>query len=246
MQKKVGFVHVAILAVILSAGLIGAAYMLSRFFIKLEKDKLLCVKGFAKKIVKSDIGYFEFTIRSKSNSTPADCYMRLNKAMALAIARLLKDGFKPEEISRGNIQQSEVYKKIKGKRTNSILYHTLNQSVRVKSKNVDLIKKKFRNLNSLLAKNINISVSSPQYFISDLNEYKIELLAKATENARLRAETIAGKSGAKIGKIVWAQQGVIQITEPLSTETSCYGLYDTDSLEKVIKIVVTIKYTVDK
>jgi hypothetical protein len=244
-ERKTGFVYVALSAIILAIGLIASAYMLSRFFVKIEKDKLLCVKGFSEKIVKSDVGYFTFTISTKSDSL-SNCYKQMNESMALAVKQLKEDGFKEEEISKENFYNHPVYKKEKGKDTNILLYYNLRQNVKVKSDNVDLINKKYKNLNSLLGKNIDIFVNSPSYFISDLNKYKIELLAKATENAKLRAKTIAGNSGADIGKVIWAQQGVIQITAPLSTETSSYGIYDTSSLKKAIKIVVTLKFTVDE
>ncbi|MFA6715319.1 MAG: SIMPL domain-containing protein [Victivallales bacterium] len=246
MQKNFGLRHVIVLALIIAAALIISACTLSRFFIKLEKDKLLCVKGVSQKIVKSDVGFFSFLITEKSKISAAKCYMRLNSSMQTAIKRLKEYGFKDDEITLHKIYTSEINKKDKGRDTNEVLYYVQQQGVTVKSTNVDLLCQKYRELNSLLAQDINIDINSPQYFISDLEKYKIELLATATQNARLRAETIAGNSGSEIGKVVWAQQGVIQITAPLSTETSDYGVYNKDSMEKAIKIVVTVKYTVGK
>jgi hypothetical protein len=234
------------LSLIIAAALIISAYTLSRFFIKLEKDKLLCVKGFAEKIVKSDVGFFSFRITAKTKTNAADCYKLLNRSMQTALTELKKYGFKDEEVTLHNVYSSEINKKDKGKDTNEILYYVQTQGVTVKSNNVNLLRQKHKELNSLLAQGINIDVDSPEYFISDLNKYKLELLAAATKNAKLRAETIAKNSGGEIGKVVWAQQGVIQITAPLSTETSSYGVYNKDSMEKSIKIVVTLKYTVGK
>ncbi|MDD5598659.1 MAG: SIMPL domain-containing protein [Victivallaceae bacterium] len=246
MQKNFGLRHVIVLALIIAAALIISACTLSRFFIKLEKDKLLCVKGFAEKIVKSDVGFFRFRITARTKTSPAACYKLLNRSMQTALAELKKYGFNDNEITPHNVCSSQIYKKEKGKETNEILYYVQQQDVTVKSNDVELIRQKHKELNSLLAQGIEIDVNSPEYFISDLNKYKIELLAQATENARLRAQTIAKNSGAETGKVVWAQQGVIQITAPLSTETSGDGIYNTDSLEKAIKLVVTLKYTVEK
>jgi hypothetical protein len=41
-----------------------------------------------------------------------------------------------------------------------------------------------------------------------------------------------------------ANQGVFQITAPYSTEVSDWGQYDVNSIEKVVKAVVTIDYSV--
>jgi len=53
------------------------------------------------------------------------------------------------------------------------------------------------------------------------------------------------KSGGVLGKIISARQGVIQITAPCSDEISDYGAYDTKSLQKIIKIVVTAEFMVN-
>ena len=39
-----------------------------------------------------------------------------------------------------------------------------------------------------------------------------------------------------MGSLVSARQGVIQITKPNSTRTSSYGIYDTETIEKVVKL----------
>ena len=246
MGKNYRFAHVLTAAMILAAALITSAYLLSRFLVKLEKDKMLCVKGYAEKTVKSDVGYFTFGITAKSKTSTKYAYFILNKSMETAVKMLKELGFKDDEISKANMYSSAVFKIVNGKATNEVLYYQITQTAKVKSKNVDLVNKKHKNLNSLLAQGINIDIADPSYFISDLNKYKIELLEQATKNARLRAQTIAKCSGSTIGKVVWAQQGVIQITAPLSTETSSYGVYNTDSMNKSIKIVVTLKYIVGK
>jgi hypothetical protein len=42
-----------------------------------------------------------------------------------------------------------------------------------------------------------------------------------------------------------AQQGVFQITARHSTDTSGYGMYDTATIEKTAKAVVTLEYAID-
>ena len=45
--------------------------------------------------------------------------------------------------------------------------------------------------------------------------------------------------------LISAQQGVLQITERHSTETSGYGVYDTATIEKTAKAVVTLEYAIE-
>jgi len=71
------------------------------------------------------------------------------------------------------------------------------------------------------------------------------LLAQATEDGYCRALTLAQGSKGKIGALTSAQQGVFQITERHSTDTSGGGEYDTSSIEKTAKAVVMLEYAIE-
>ena len=60
-------------------------------------------------------------------------------------------------------------------------------------------------------------MSGPEFFVSHLDKVKIDLMKRATENGRDRAEVMAKSAGEKLGSLVSARQGVIQITKPNST-----------------------------
>jgi hypothetical protein len=60
----------------------------------------------------------------------------------------------------------------------------------------------------------------------------------------MRAEELAKNSGSEVGKLKYASQGVFQITPVNSTDVSDYGIYDTTTIEKSIKAVVTIEYSI--
>ncbi|MFN2352064.1 MAG: hypothetical protein ABR497_08980 [Kiritimatiellia bacterium] len=49
-----------------------------------------------------------------------------------------------------------------------------------------------------------------------------------------------------MGALISARQGVFQITTRHSTDTSGYGTYDTTTIEKTAKAVVTLEYTVEQ
>lgn len=86
--------------------------------------------------------------------------------------------------------------------------------------------------------------SLPDFFVSNLDNIKLELIAKATEDGSRRARIMARNSGGKIGTLNSARQGVFQITSPNSTATSGYGIYDTATIKKTVKAVVTLRYTI--
>ena len=97
-------------------------------------------------------------------------------------------------------------------------------------------------LYSLTAAGININISSVEYFISNPEQYKLELIDSATQAAYQRAKVMAEKCGSKLGNLTNARQGVIQITRPASNDTSDYGTYDTRTINKVMRVVVTLDF----
>ena len=73
---------------------------------------------------------------------------------------------------------------------------------------------------------------------------KLQMLSEASDNARSRGQMLVGSSG-KLGGLRSASQGVFQITSPLSTEVSDMGISDTESIDKVVKAVVTLEYAIE-
>lgn len=90
-----------------------------------------------------------------------------------------------------------------------------------------------------------LEFSQLEYFYSGIAELKHSLLAEATRDARRRAEEIAGSSDGSIGKLVSARAGVFQITEPLSTEVSGFGVHSTATRRKEITVTVHADFTLD-
>jgi hypothetical protein len=90
----------------------------------------------------------------------------------------------------------------------------------------------------LLESGVVLQYSRLEYFFSGIDELKHSLLGQATEDARRRAEEIAGGSGLAIDRIVAARAGVFQITEPFSTEVSDYGVHNTSTRTKEITVTV--------
>ena len=97
----------------------------------------------------------------------------------------------------------------------------------------------------LLGEGVLLQSSQLEYFYSGLAAVKRSLLARATEDAKMRAEEIASATNESIGGIVSARAGVFQITEPYSTETAAYGVYNTSSREKQIRVTLHAVFRLD-
>jgi hypothetical protein len=114
----------------------------------------------------------------------------------------------------------------------------------VRSANIELVSSKHKELFSLLAQGIEVMVEPPLFFIGNLEKYKQELISGATINATERASIMTRNCGAKIVRLLSARQGVIQITAPDSANNSDYGIFDTESPQKVIKVVVSLDFLI--
>jgi hypothetical protein len=86
---------------------------------------------------------------------------------------------------------------------------------------------------------------APEYLYTKIQEAKVEMLAAAARDAKLRAEQIAEATESEIGAVRAARMGVLQITPAYSVEVSDYGINDTSSLEKDITAVVSMEFEID-
>jgi uncharacterized protein len=123
--------------------------------------------------------------------------------------------------------------------------YNLKQSVTVESKDIDKVEKISREVTELIESGIEFNSSAPSYYYSKLSELKVDLLAKASADAKLRAATIAKNSGSGLGSIKKATMGVFQITGQNANEDYSYGgAFNTSAKNKTASITIKIDYAV--
>ncbi len=234
----------SMVAVILAAGMVLSAALLSKFFIRIKHEQAITVKGYAEADVTSDIGKFYCTCTARG-TTLQEAYAQLQTARDHARDYLLKAGFSTNEIEMGTIETVKILKKdAQGRETNETEYYDGYQTITITSVHVERIRDISTRITELIRDGLDIRATSPEFFVSDLKDTKLNLLARATEDGYRRALALAGGSQGRIGALQSAQQGVFQITRRNSTDTSGYGEYDTSTIEKTAKSVVTLQYAV--
>ncbi|MBX2930377.1 MAG: SIMPL domain-containing protein [Chitinophagaceae bacterium] len=121
--------------------------------------------------------------------------------------------------------------------------YNLTGEVTVNSQNIELVEKISREVTELLQKGIEFNSMQPSFYYTKLHDLKIDLLAKAAADAKLRAETIAKSSGTKISNLKKAVTGVFQITGKNDNEEYSYGgSFNTTSKEKTASITIRSEY----
>jgi hypothetical protein len=110
-----------------------------------------------------------------------------------------------------------------GNDTHELCDYAHNQSVVINSPHVEAITRLSRQVISLIEQGIKVTSASPSCFYRDLDALKVEMLARATENSKQRAEQMAPAAGNRIGPLRSARMRVFPITPVNPTEVSDYG-----------------------
>ena len=121
--------------------------------------------------------------------------------------------------------------------------YTLNQRIYIVSNDIEKVEQLAIDPKLFVERGVTFDNSTMEFFSTELDEIKKQLLGKATENARERAEEIISATDLKVDKLISARSGVFQITEPYSTEVAGYGVHNTSSSEKNIKVTVSAEFS---
>ncbi|MEI6632643.1 MAG: SIMPL domain-containing protein [Chlamydiota bacterium] len=234
-----------LLGMMLAAGMIVSTIVASR---SIEKIKLagqtIRVKGSSEKRIVSDWAVWDARFTARDPALTA-AYKKITQDLEAVLAYLERNGVSRDAVGISSVSTTIQHKpNEKGNPTNVIEGYVLEQSLQVKSADIPLVVRLARDSTSLIQQGIEFSSSPPNYYYTKLNDLKISMLGEATKDARARAKGLAKNSGCKVGALSSASQGVFQITPEYSTEVSDYGVYDTGSVNKCVKALVTMEFSI--
>lgn len=241
MKKSLGMF---LLGATLAFGLACAAYIVSRAAVKVSRSETIRVKGSASQLVSSDFGSWSGSV-AVAAPTMEGAAAKLNAAEKQIGDFIASVGFRPQEVVWGSISITIFYKKNeKGVNTNDILKFQLSRTLKIASKDVNRLETLNRTFTDLVKKGLSVGNCGASYLITNLDDYKMKLLNAATENGYKRAQTLAGSAGGKVGSLLSASQGIFQVLAPGGGNISDYGTYDKSTIDKEIKAVVTLEFSV--
>ncbi|MDD5428480.1 MAG: SIMPL domain-containing protein [Candidatus Omnitrophica bacterium] len=239
--------QIIILGICIAAAVIASSVILSGGFLKVMKftREQINVTGSATKEIRSDYIVWRGEFKRREANLKA-AYKLLKEDLDEVKAYLVSKGVTEPETDISQVITETVYKKNKeGNDTNDIQGYCLTQAVEIRSNDVDKIDTVSRESTELIDRGIQFTSFAPEYFYTKLDDLKIEMLAKATENAKARAANMAKATGNRIGFMRSARMGVFQITPATSTDVSDYGVNDTTSLDKKVMAVVTVSFAIE-
>ena len=239
--------QIVVLGVCIAVATVASSMILSQGFLKVMKftREQITVTGSAQKDITSDFVVWrgEFTRRDADLKA---AYAGLKADYEKVKRYLDSKGVRQSEVNFSSVSTATLYRKNeKGNDTNDIQGYSLGQAVEIRSSDVNRITEVSRQATDLIAEGVEFSSGAPEYFYTKLDELKIEMLAKASENAKARADNMVRAAGNRIGLMRSARMGVFQITPANSTEVSDWGVNDASSLNKKVTAVVNVNFAIE-
>lgn len=250
MSKRSKYRHFSFLGAWLAVGLILSAFILGYQFKNFQQTGVITVKGLAEAEYKATLGTWQVSI-SSWGKTYNDAMQNNQKNLEIAVDFLGKQNFTHDEYSMTALSVNEFredYVDEHGKDRSRQNGFTASRSINISTKDLTKLQNALVAIQLVRADNQAIDFNNPNYYLENLESIKRELIAKATQDAHIRAEEFAKTSQVKVGVLRSASQGSfdIQSTVPSTEDNSDYsGGYDTSTIDKKVRLVVTIQYTIN-
>jgi hypothetical protein len=228
---------------LLSLGLAFAGYFVSQGLLHLRGgERGVMVRGVSERDVQADTAVWniQFTVTDNDLATAqknlsdqgakVEAFLK-NSGLAdgewsvqrVDVTDLLAQQYRPDNIQNGRYILTKTYV--------------------VRTHDVALVDKMFRNVGDLIAQGVILTgpgggqMQSPNYLFTKLNDVKPAMIAEATKNARLAAQKFAEDSGAKVGDIKNASQGLFTINARDNDNAD-----ESQFIDKRLRVVTTVEY----
>jgi hypothetical protein len=208
-----------------------------------QANDTITVTGASTERITSDYANWSVEV-SQGGPSQQLSYQGLQPLVEKTVAFLRSQGIKADEMELGSVKTEKI--DVQDPRTGELrsTTWTSKQSVLIGSWDVNKIRKISGQISSLIGEGVPLSINEPAYTYTKLAAKRVDMLAKATRDAKQRAKAIAAEAGSSIGAITNANTGTFQITVPDSTESSDGGSYDTRTIEKDITAVMAVTFRV--
>jgi len=235
-------------AILFSAAIIIAAFFLGNAYVeKSQRTGTINVTGLGSKDFVSDLIVWDGRY-SRLDKDLKKAYVLLEQDKKVITRYLMEKGIKQDEI---------VFKAVETRVQNERKYengdyvgdefigHELLQVVEIESADVEGVEELSRSITELLNEGVTFYSNPPRYYYTKLSDLKVEMIRMATEDAKIRAETIASNSGGELDNLRSANMGVFQITGQNSNEDYSWGgAFNTRDKNKTASITMRLVYDI--
>ena len=232
---------------ILAGGLVGlgvaaGGYLAGESLVKSRLGyRVVTVKGLSEREVKANLGFWPIRFVT-TGATLEEARSQLEKSETAVKGFLVKNGFGDQDMNVQNIQVEDRAASYNAQGTPESSRFVLTEDLLVRSTDVDKLTASSRMIGDLLKSGVVFSADAynagPSYIFTGVNDLKGEMLTEATKRAREAADKFAAESGAKVGDIQNANQGIIEITPAIEIPND----RPEKQVQKKVRVVTTITY----
>lgn len=222
-------------SVLVSIGLSLGGFLIGQGFVRMKQlDQIVEVRGLDEKLVEANEATWDISF-SLSGNNLQEMTTRLTQKQSSLKEYLLSQGFTRDEFQASAITTNDNHANHYGNKLPADRF-TVRTKVMIGTKQVQKITDIYENSGQLPLEGLVREQSSVQYYFTDLNAVKPEMLKNATASAREAAESFARDSGSQLGGIKSATQGLFSITSPYANWD------DATSKMKKVRVVTRVSY----
>ncbi len=199
------------LAVVLAGYFIGNMHKTGK-----QYDRYVQVKGLSEREVKADLAVWPINIVLTGNDL-ATLKGQLEKQNEDVYQFFVKQGFEPDEITRGMVNITDANANQYNNAQNNRFRYVAQSDFTVRTREIEKLQKALEASLELMSKGIVLGSKNQwrpiEYVFTGLNELKPPMIEEATKNAREVAEKFARDSNSEVGEIRIARQGLFSIND---------------------------------
>ena len=255
-MKKIQFI---LIPTILSFGLIISSALISNAMDKANKDEnRITVKGVAERRIKADKALINIVISKKSENLD-ELKKDISEREKLTIDLIKKLKINENEYNIGNLRiqpnytesSSNVKKSSENSATSTETPATNNkisdydgvEVISIVTKNIDKAGEFYEKLAELKLQSSNIEINMPEYYITNLEKYKRDLIVDASRNAEIRAIEMLKVNNNEIGGLKNMNQGQFEVLAD-TEDVKKINEDESNQIYKKLRLVVTATYLI--
>ena len=252
-MKKIQFI---IIPTILSFGLIISSALISNAMNKANKDEnRITVKGVAERRIKADKALINIVISEKSeNIDELKSSVSEKEKLVTDLIKNLKINENDYNVGNLRIQPNYIENTSNTKQqiavnSTAVVPNTKIsdydgvETISIVTKNIDKAEEFFEKLSELKLQSDNIQINEPEYFITNIERYKKDMVVDASRNAEVRAIEMLKVNNNEIGGLKNMSQGQFEVLED-TEDVRKIDENEANQIYKKMRVVVTATYLI--
>lgn len=241
-MKPIGLVSALLAALFLAGGVSLAGWFVGTSLVESRQPlRVVTVKGLSEREVMADLGFWPIRFVS-TGATLEAARTGLEQSEGAVRAFLSARGFVEDEVSVQNVLVEDRAAGYNAAGMDDQFRFVLTEEMLVTTDRVEDLAAASRAVADLLRQGVVFSQDSysagASFVFTGINDLKSEMLTEATRRARETAEQFAAESGASVGAIQTANQGVFEILPAVDIPND----RPEKQINKRVRVVTTITY----